>query len=197
MMEHSVDGGLGVTLGGPGVPREILAVLVDAQYALGSKFGQQEVDNTVAHELAHCCNVKHHGDNNYPPGEVWWQEAGSGKWRLSGYDFKSVVAAQHRQHSGVEGCIMRYYRASFYEYAQGTFRWRENTKAPWTYGLRYPPSQVPGNFFCLTPGGTGINDPKYQPSPCAPPRAPCPVAGDADVDRGNCAGQFCVNDLKH
>ena len=184
LMDHPVDGGLGEAVGGPGVPKEILAVWVDRQACLGSKYGQLEVDNTVAHELAHCCNVLHHGDKNYPSGEVWqrgptkWYSIGDGDW---------LVAAPQGEHSGVQNCIMRKYRADFYEYAQGTFRWR-NSKGEWTYGLPYPPTQVPGTIFCHSPLGTGINDPHNEPAP---------VAGDADAGRGNCTGQFCVNDLKH
>jgi hypothetical protein len=177
-------GRLGWAVGGPGTPKKIERVIIDVARCMGSRWKQLDVANTVAHELGHCCNVQHHGEDNYDTGEVWrklggeWYPLGEGDW---------VVAAPGMQNSGDQNCVMRYPYASYYQYAQGQYRWHDpNNPNAWVYGESYPPAELPGEIFCTSPKGTGVNAPDYKP-----------VSKSGDATLGNCAAQICVNDLKH
>ncbi len=83
---------------------------------------------------------------------------------------------------------MRYYRANYFCWVGGTYRWRRlddngRPSGGYTVGDRYGPSEVPGTIFDDDQTGTGVNAP------------PVPKAGNAN--RGHCKKQFCVNDMKH
>lgn len=179
-------GRLGETVGGPGPPKKIIAVYVDKWRCLESKWGNLELQDNIAHELAHACNVQHHGERDYEPvdGSIW-KRGSDGKWYPMGTPPRHDVAAQHGQHSGSMQCIMRYYRAAYYEHDGGQFRWkrpRGNTGTwTWVAGEAYGPTEVPGTLYCTSQDG----DP------------PNPKTGPTAEDRGFCSEQFCVNDLKH
>jgi hypothetical protein len=189
LMDGEAQGRLGVAIGGPGTPKKIRAVYVDRAKCMKCRWKELDVANTVAHELGHCCNVEHHGDGNYDVDEVWrrasngnWYSLGKGKQGMGG-----PVAAPGRTNSGDQYCIMRYIYASYYQYAQGQYRWHDpNNPNAWIYGEYYPPAVEPGTIFCTSKAGTGQNAADYKPAP---------KAGDATL--GNCARQICVNDLKH
>jgi len=179
-------GRLGETVGGPGPPKKIIAVYVDKWGCLGSKWGNLELQDNIAHELAHACNVQHHGERDYEPvdGSIW-KRGPDGKWYPMGTPTRHDVAAQHGQHSGSMQCIMRYYRAAYYEHDGGRFRWKRprGDTGTWTWveGEAYGPTEVPGTLYCTSQDGDPTN----------------PKTGPTAEDRGFCSEQFCVNDLKH
>lgn len=184
MRDASLPGDFGYAEGGPATPKRIQTVWVNRTACLWAG-GQAQLDATIAHELAHACNVWHHGDLNYDVPEVWqdlapggWTPLGTGQW---------YVAAPRGQNSGVEECIMRYESAWYYERPDGGYRWRDPA-APshFTRGEKYGPPERPGAIFCESRIGTGVNAEGHKP---------VPKAGDAL--KGNCQAQLCVNDLKH
>lgn len=174
-----MPGLLGLANGGPGVPKKILMVQIDVARCL--KYGAQQLASTIAHELAHACNVWHHGDTDYDTSDAedlqdeHWAPIKSGNY---------TVAADGGQESGVQECIMRYHSATFYENPAGDFRWLNGGVLQ--RGFSYPPREPPGTIFCYGTEGTGVN---------APGRAGGSKAGNAT--RGKCRYQFCVNDNKH
>jgi hypothetical protein len=80
---------------------------------------------------------------------------------------------------------MRYESAYFRETPTGTYRFW-NLDGTEKLGELYAPGETPGTIFCETQGGTGVNDER---------RPGGSKAGDAT--KGNCRGQFCVNDNKN
>jgi hypothetical protein len=183
MWNQNLPGLYGLADGtGPGVPKTTKAVKIDVAKCM--KEGADELKNTIAHELAHGCNVFHHGDIDYKvdvydhlmPDGVWRKFTTKGFWRVS---------VQGGQESGVEECIMRYESAFFRETPAGTYRFW-NLDGTEKLGELYAPGETPGTIFCETQGGTGVND-NTRPGGSK--------AGDAT--KGNCRGQFCVNDNKN
>lgn len=167
----------------PSVPRDIIGVYVDVAASNKNHLSPEDLENTIAHELAHGCNVWHHGDNDF---EAIAYEGPKRKAGQAGPN-RGVfsVAALGGSYSGQENCIMRYYSACFYLNENGTFilTLRDgSTVRAFLYGAAEPP----GTVFCRTDIGTGVN---------APDRPLGPKAGNAS--RGFCMDQFCVNHLKH
>jgi hypothetical protein len=167
---------------GPGTPKTTKAVKIDVASCLTR--GTAELQSTIAHELSHGCNVRHHGSGNYKVKEVEFLMP-DGTW--SGFTSKETlgVAVQGGQESGVEQCIMRYEGEAFYENPKGTVRWKKSNGAL-QQGELYGPFENPGTIFCEKPDGTGVNDNKTHPGGSK--------AGNATV--GICKKQFCVNDNK-
>jgi hypothetical protein len=168
---------------GPGPPRTTFAVQVDKTRCLS--VNAQELNCTIAHELAHACNVFHHGDGDYEI-SYWKELQPDGTWGdLLHYIDGSPrgVAAQGGQESGVEECIMRYDGNGLYETAAGPMQWVKAGSLQ--RGAKYPPMEPAGTIFCDDYRGTGVNDP-HRPGG--------PKAGNAL--RGKCRTQFCVNDSK-
>lgn len=173
----------------PALPKMVEVVKIDVAQCLGvPKYGRQELQATIAHELAHACHVVHHGDTDYRI-EAWDHlQLADMTWRHFGPPKPSrAVAAQGGQHSGVEECIMRYDGSEMYETTLAPIdRWKKEENGPVITGASYGDGETPGSLFCKDDVGTGVNDPK---SPLGP------KAGKAT--RGICASQFCVNDSLH
>jgi hypothetical protein len=168
---------------GPGPPRTTFAVKVDKARCLS--VNAQELNCTIAHELAHACNVWHHGGGDYKISR-WRELKPDGTWSdVLGYVDGSTrgVAAQGGQESGVEACIMRYDSQRLYETAKGPIQWEKAGSLQ--RGADYPPMEPAGTIFCDDKEGTGVNAP-YRPGG--------PKAGNAS--KGKCRRQFCVNDSK-
>lgn len=182
----STGGLLGLTEGGPGVPKNIAYILVDKAACLASKWKEQEFNNTIAHELAHATNVRHHGDGDYYVDRAlrFLRFEGSPTPHALCTDPASIggeVAVQGGECSGELNCIMRAYRCPYYPSQNGSYclQARDDTgqpSGPFNRGEYTGPTPAPGSFFCSTKQGKG-------------------VAGDAT--RGYCYRQFCVNDVKH
>jgi hypothetical protein len=161
----------GIALGieEPGPPKTKSVMLIDATKC--RIYSEQQLKSTIAHELAHGCNVSHHGDSDYNilHYESWQRD----HWRRqNGATFR--VSVQGGQESGVMTCIMRYNLADFYETPDGPNRWEKQDKML-QQGNDYP-HEPAGTIFCNDKKGTG-------------------VTGNATL--GKCKSQFCVNDNKH
>jgi len=183
MRDENMPGLYGIADGtGPGVPKTTKAVKIDVARCLTK--GAEQLQSTIAHELSHGCNVWHHGDDDY---EITEAEGlmPNGTWAKFTPVISWTVSIKGGQESGVEQCIMRYARASYYETPKGTWRWKKPNGAL-QRGNPYDPGENPGTIFCDDPKGTGVNAEK---------RPGGSKAGDAT--KGNCKGQFCVNDNKN
>ncbi len=181
------DGIIGVTIGGPSVPRDIKRVVVDTSKILrlrGRNAGPLEV-YTIAHELGHATNVRHHGEMppDYKVDDPSCKLAdGSTKQlsRIGGW----TVAVKGGSYSGNDQCVMRYTKASFYENPNGNCWWQYDGKT--VHGYRYD-ADPPGMTMCWSGKGTGVNDPSN----------PNNKAGDASPDRGDCIHKFCLKNSAH
>jgi hypothetical protein len=183
MWNENMPGLYGLADGtGPGVPKTTKAVKIDV--ARCQTVGDQELQSTIAHELSHGCNVWHHGDDDYKVAEVE-NLMPDGTWAKHTSAVPWVVAIKGGQESGVEQCIMRYARTNYYETLKGNWRWKKPPKGTLQLGDPYDPGENPGTIFCDDPKGTGVNG-KTNPGGSK--------AGDAT--KGNCTGQFAVNDNK-
>ena len=182
LMDTDMPGYYGYAQGtGPGPPKTTWAVQVDKARCLS--VNAQQLNWAVAHELAHGCNVWHHGDINYKISR-WRELQRDGRtWGFWLPYPDGDVAAQGGQESGVEECIMRYEGENLYETATGPIQWEKAGSLQ--RGAAYPPIEPAGTIFCDDYRGTGAN---------APGRRGGPKAGDAL--RGKCSTQFCVNDSK-
>ena len=168
-------------------PKDAVAVYVNLNGLLACSFKEKEFDNELAHELAHACSVKHHGDDDYVAAEIFQ--------RMTGGQFKPMqtqcgltkkgtsavcdVSVPQGQFSGAMQCIMRYHGSNgYYVQANGPFQWKDKN-GQWVYGDLYGPTEEPGTIFCDNSSNSNIR------------------FGPAMTGRGNCKEQFCVNDLKH
>jgi hypothetical protein len=176
--------------GNTGLPKDAEFVNIDADKnkAVDKNLATPNTPSTIAHELAHCCNVWHHGESDYV-GCDFQDRDPAGNWK---YEYppetrgtvKFAIAAMHGQTSGVQACIMRYRSANFYECADGDRRWhKEPGEGEWITGFVYPSGLQPGTVFCGQKQGTGINSGGL-------------AAGDAARGRGDCIHQLQINDLK-
>jgi len=198
--------GLGTELGAtgdlkngqlPGPPKGVKGgwVRVDAAacLGLGKDVGPAELVSTVAHELAHGCNVWHHGGGDYPILAGCMQFLGERLPQDQWATLKSV-SVRGGQNSGDPMCIMKYEgsdlteAADAKEEAASSFSWKKSgsirngllvCSGPTFHGEKYGALEPPGNEFCDTPVGR-----------------PFPKAGDATPGKGDCQHQFDVND-KH
>ncbi len=173
---------------GPGPPWMTRRVAINVAACLERNkehpgWGNEEVRSTTAHELAHGCNVWHHGETNYDI--LLWEKLDpkTNTWQAYNYHDggSAMVASQGGQESGMEQCIMRYVGTTFYESPAGGVRWIKD--GAYQYGAYYGPGEAPGHVFCKDQQGTGVN---------APGRPGGPKAGNAT--KGKCRSQFCVND---
>jgi len=151
---------------------------------------------TVAHELLHCCNVYHHGEepDATSKGLIWTKKSdgiyeGDAKILVrnsAGVDISNQVTFQWNwfsreklvnwkswrgSSSGDVGCVMRYDDARTYT-PQGT---------PGERVLLVTGDEPFGGGLCTTGEATGTNKTPGRFGPCAD-------------GRGNCAGQIVVND---
>lgn len=171
----------------PALPKMVEVVKIDVAKCLGvPKYGRQELQTTIAHELAHACHVVHHGNSDYTV-SAWDELAADNRtWEAVTDAGELRVAAHGGEHSGVEECIMRYDGTEMCEIDMGIYRWTKKKGGPNITGLHYGPGERPGHLFCKDKVGTGVNDPK---------RPDGSKAGNAT--RGECTSQFCVNDSLH
>jgi hypothetical protein len=193
----------------PGTPKDIQHVFVGTGFSPTSPFQEFTVSgrvlqrdrwaNVIAHELCHCCNVWHHGEDdervvwttvvNAEGGNVQQFESPGGTQivcvredgalipNVARQDPRKVwVGVPQGQHSGVEDCVMRYDCAVCYR-----------SRKPDASHVRYDVQghEVVGNILCEDVKGTGCNDPLHQPHS---------RYGDAHHGRGACRYQICVND---
>jgi hypothetical protein len=165
---------------------------------------------TLAHEMLHACNVNHHGEADEEPTWVYVanpsphiverrpagdtpitvkRENGSviNIRRLfpdpaNESELEVVIGVPQGQHSGNEGCLMRYDNAWAY--------------APTTDpAVRYLVDEAVSLYVCTSPAGTGINAPGRAPQSRYGPAATAANGGpDVQADRGNCKHQIRVND---
>jgi hypothetical protein len=100
------------------------------------------------------------------------------------------LGLEHGQHSGDDSCVMRYVSATGYPLHNSSVV-RYVILDSMVHGQGY--GERPGNTFCTSPDGTGVNHPSRT--------TPKPRYGDADYEarfgpaqRGNCLHRVCVND---
>ena len=173
IVNESMPGVYGEASGGPGVPASISLVRIDVERnrtaGRDQGCGQAFLDNTVAHELSHGCNVYHHGSGNYHVSEIGGPD-GKDTGRFS-------VARRGGQHSGAMDCFMRYTSdVTVYETPGGSLWWR-TPSGQFVNGAVYQ-ADAPGTILCVTKGAGSDGVP--------------PKVGLAE--RGECRTQLTVND---
>lgn len=165
---------------------------------------------TLAHEMLHSCNVFHHGEADEPakwvyianpaPHIVERSAAGDTPITLKREDGSVIdprrlfsdpanvpeldvpIGVTHGQHSGHEGCLMRYDNA---------FAYIPNADP----NARYVVDEAVRGTICTSPAGTGVNAPGRAPQSRYGPAATAANGGpDVALDRGNCRHQIRVND---
>jgi hypothetical protein len=181
------DGVVGEAEGGPGVPRNISKVTVDARlarlaYGMAAEMG---LASTIGHELGHATNIWHHGadppDYSVDEGRCGEAHGRTRTWTCPAGDCLEV-AGKGGKYSGDDQCLMRYDMARFYENDAGVCWWRHGgvTVKGSVYG-----KDVPGTTLCESARGTGVNDPANKDN----------KAGDAT--KGDCAHQLCLKNESH
>jgi len=191
VMKSPLSGMFGYTSGiGPGPPRTALGVLINVETC--NQPNGPGVGAILAHELAHGCNVFHHGPDELDYGGFTpqWYKNSTNEWLdlPTGGKLSLPIAGPHGPASGTDGCFMRITHFAYwgYENTTGYFRWRKMDGVRWIRGLMYNSNEdKPARFFCSDDQGTGVNSPRHPFGP---------VAGDAT--EGYCRVQFQVNDLK-
>lgn len=180
--------------GPPGPPRDCEGVYVNLAVAQGgAPFDpSKKVKNTITHELAHGCRVKHHGEQKVNVVKVEYlvdhvDDAGkkhpkgsieTGNWSL-GLLAKPGTGASFS--SGDTHCYMTY-KLNFIESATAPpFALWDAAGRRFT-GLFYKcaSGECVQTQFCDDESGWHIG-----------------LAGPPDDKRGHCLRQFCVNHLKH
>jgi len=165
--------------GDPSVPRDCQKIIVSAPSTGGSKLITADEDTrvTLTHELAHACNVKHHGIVNLVGFVRGEQISDHSVVNESG----QISAAVDSVAGGDTHCYMAYQANLYEDKKEGTWwvwdasgnrytgtKWKENSPRFAKYRFCDGPST-----WELGPGGA-------------------PSAG-----LGDCNRQFCVNHLKH
>jgi len=176
--------------GDPRTPKDSVAVYINRDGLRKCSFGDKELQNEIAHELAHACFVKHHGDDDYEAAEIFQRMTG-GQFKpmqticgltKGGTPANCYVSVPQGQFSGAMQCIMRYHGSNgYYVQANGPFQWKDKS-GQWVYGDLYGPTEEPGKIFCTRQDNSSSSNVRFGP---------------ALTGRGNCIEQFCVNDLKH
>lgn len=169
--------------GGPGRPKRVTMTLdFDPSDWNVARKGRTKVVTdlygvTIAHEMFHCCNLPHHGEDDQ--GELAWPPTpGAIALREDGTPTKVArstiyLGIEGGQHSGVEDCVMRYDCAEAYA----------SKSALKTY---YVPTlgEMTGLFLCDSKKGDGVNSWSRRPQS---------RYGDASTG-GECRRRVCVND---
>ena len=160
------------------------------------------MNSSLVHELMHTVNVYHHGDKVEPmvrwtnagdtddvlefrlnrngdpvgdgrPVRVLRETGERVPGRLPEGGLVVRLGVQHGQHSGHDGCVMRYDSAGAYvSLADPDVRYRAT-------------NEPTGTMLCRSPLGTGVNEMGRQPQA---------RYGDSDSGRGDCYHQILVND---
>lgn len=175
--------------GPPGPPRDCEGVYVNLPALQGGADFDlaKKVRNTLTHELAHGCRVKHHGERKVRVVKVEYLAAFKAKPKgtveTGSWDFGPLASGKGGASfsSGDTHCYMTY-RLNFIETAAAPpFALWDEAGRRYT-GLFYDcgPVDCVQTQFCDDPSGWRIG-------PAGPP----------DDKRGRCLRQFCVNHLKH
>lgn len=168
----------------PKFPKDCTEVHVDvaqiAQIPDGRAAG--ELAATIAHELAHCIGVEHHGDPVISTANRDLLPADAAHYRLVGSDGVDIAIPPQGYHvggslggpqndaSGDVTCVMCYTEV---------YQWCVIPPTGPDYVLYAAKPPVTGTHFCKSPKGTGMNaGGKYF----------------GDAPRGNCLGQMRVKD---
>lgn len=140
-------------------------------------FGQAFLDWAIAHELAHGCNVWHHGQSNYEVLAVGLTPLPDGSGGQPLAPEEALVAAIGGQHSGAMTCIMRYIsEAKYYESDGGPYFWRD------------PNGKIKtGQVYDVDSPGTTLCEAKGADRDGVPPKV-------GPADKGECRTQLNVND---
>ena len=188
--KRTLDAGIiGTTQGGPSVPKDIRRVDIDSAkiLSLDRRNNQTILVATIAHELGHATNVRHHGE--MPP-DYKIQEGRCTLPDGTTKDYKGppdgrglTVATQGGLFSGNDTCLMRYFSATFYEKEKGNCWWQHDGKT--VHGFAYG-VDPPGGGLCQDDKGTGVNDPKGLDK-----------AGNASLGRGKCIAKYCLKNSAH
>jgi hypothetical protein len=224
IINHRLPGGLdGMTFtdrcSGPGPPKEVEVIAIDERKCLaeGAYFDVDDLPLTrvVIHELGHSVAVQHHGDGNIEGPIVLLNDVQScPKDAVQGSVNGKIackyayIAMRNQQNSGEQTCPMKYTWWDWYV-PIGAKLTKLDSPVEFKYGFLHLKSQMlPGylltpasaslaNYnqaidtkyleqgigkFCVSREGTGINSGSEN------------HAGNAD--RGNCAAQIHVNDVR-
>ena len=198
------------TVGGPGTPGSIVAMVIDDKWAdvkMVSEGGRSTMYASyipnIAHELLHCCNVWHHGDKDC---SVWWNTETVGGKKVV-YEYMQTNFFGHLDKGDAVRVIdeegapvlvpkpMKIYLGE----KQGQHSGDVECVMRYSAAVAYVGSQSPdirvyfkngdreviGQKICSSPDGTGVN---------APDRKPEPRYGNADAGRGACVDKICVSD---
>jgi hypothetical protein len=185
----SLGGGVvGDTPGGPSVPANIRAVMIDTAFIASAYKDDQPWAAriaTITHELGHATNVFHHGQGqDYDVGAmVCLQPDGSELKKpctKRGGCFE--VAGKGGMYSGNDTCPMRYDMTDFYPDPAGACRLVAGGDKRFSLYGADPPGL---GMYCSNAVGTGVNDPSN----------PHNKAGNAT--KGRCATQFCLKNGAH
>lgn len=159
---------------------------------------EQDVANTLAHEMGHGVGAPHHGRTSEYFGKrevtakmVDWKVFGIDGLRVTVTEAEPVkltgrIGRPGNEASGDAGCIMAY--ANFYQWAAVG---REG--GPYTfYAL---PPQAPGTHFCTSSAASGYNLPHKLANGAALPAFFGPARGQGNGSPvGNCLGAMQVRD---
>lgn len=169
----------------PGTCTEVQVDLGQIQSSPAPINVKAELDNTVAHELAHGIGASHHGEagaplinrflgtNDVAPNHIVYGSDGK-EIKERPFQIKGSIGGPGNLASGDVGCIMCYnsaYQWSVQRTAQGQFRY---------YAQQY---RLPGTKFCTSPTGTGVNAAKNKP-----------ISAFGNAERGNCLAQLGPKD---
>jgi hypothetical protein len=156
---------------------------------------EEDLANTVAHELAHSVNVVHHGDSSVepprkaysssqPPFRIYWFDGSPEDDRPYPTDLNAFLENAGiigNDSSGDLACIMAYtnrYNWAFMRSSDGALLYRKTRLLP------------VGKTFCIKVKGTEMNECRPAPPNARNPKFyECPMYfGDARY--GNCLSQF-------
>ena len=169
----------------PGTCTEVQVDLGQLQSSPAPFNVQAELDNTVAHELAHGIGASHHGEagaplinrflgtNDVAPNHIVYGSDGK-EITDRPFQIKGSIGGPGNMASGDTGCIMCYnsaYQWSVQRTAQGQYRY---------YAQQY---RLPGTKFCTSATGSGVNAAKNKP-----------ISAFGNAERGNCLAQLCPKD---
>jgi len=182
--EGRAESGTSRARGGPGTPKSINRVIIRQPRGLlgGSDNGavtrtQDVFAHVIVHELLHCVNVPHHGDSDQRQC-AWTNEAlEDGTYMLTEggkpitikseagevlpfgkngpeRTIRVYLAVQQGQHSGDQGCRLRYIFADAYP-----------SRLPNDCSTRFwvKGTEILGASLCDSPDGTGVNDSSHRP----------------------------------
>lgn len=206
--------------GGPGTPKSITQVLIDSTLSDtvtkklkgGTTKTYEYYEHTVAHELLHCCNVWHHGDEDE---KVYWQ-ASTVDGSTEIYEYGSKADCGHPE-KGDKILVFNEDTGDkfvptdpvwssplsiWFGRHQGQHSGNEDCVMRYDCSWAYTPPDVPIMRYCLIwnsqePVGTGLCTSSKGTGVNESGRSPFIRYGDAAGDRGDCSDKFCVNDLFH